>query len=223
MIKTRDAHKGTLRWVPYVVIAGLTLLAAAMATAISDHGGGSSFTDLAAIAQSIISIGVPVVTAILGTRWRGLALLTVTRLLPTVVGFAWAMATAGTVIAALVNAAAGGGWESAGAAIFGSMVAQTVASLIGLGLGTLIGRPVVAGLLTIALPLGLLQALHLVAPALAPWLTPYPHAARWWSGTMTTDRLPAFLAMILLWCIGLNLAGWMMQSRRTATGASAQN
>jgi hypothetical protein len=201
---------------PVMIISGVTLIAAAAATL----GGGSGFAASSSIAQSVISIGVPFVTGVLGARCRGRAPLEVARLLPVVLGYAVIMAVAGVVITVVVTAATGGSWELAGAAILGSVVAQAVASLIGLGLGTLIGRPVIAALATIILPLGLLLLLGLIAPAAQPWLTPFPNASRWWSGTMAVDGLPPFLVMVLLWCVALNAAGWIVQSRRPSESAA---
>ncbi|WP_152365642.1 hypothetical protein [Microlunatus speluncae] len=198
---------------PIVIISGITVIMAAGATALAGQGG-IAFTASSSIAQSVISIGVPMVTAVLGARCRGRAPLAVARLLPYVIGFAVIMAAVGVLITVVVTAAAGGTWGLAGPAVIGSFVAQSVAALIGLGLGTLIGRPVIADLMTIILPLGLLLLLGLIAPAAQPWLTPFPNASRWWSGTMAVDGLPPFLVMVLLWGVVLNAAGWIAQSRR---------
>lgn len=208
---------------PILIISGGTILLAAVGTALAALGGVAGFTGSSGIAQSIISVGVPFVTGILGARCRGVPPLTVARLLPTVIAFAVGMAAVGIVITALVTAAGGGSWELAGPAVAGSVIAQTVAGLIGLGLGTLIGRPVIADLLTIIIPLGLLQLLRLVAPAAAPWLTPFPNASRWWSGTMGPDDLPPFLIMVLIWVIGLNTAGWLVQARRTPVSRQSRS
>lgn len=199
---------------PIAIITGGTVLAAAAATALAVAGGGIAFTASSSIAQSVISIGVPMVTAILGARCRGRAPLAVARLLPYVIGYAVIMAAVGVLITVVITAANGGNWELAVPAVLGSFIAQSVAALIGLGLGTVIGRPVIADLMTIVLPLGLLLLLGLVAPAAQPWLTPFPNASRWWSGTMAVDGLPPFLVMVLLWCVALNAAGWIIQSRR---------
>jgi len=199
---------------PIAIITGGTVLAAAAATALAATGGGIAFTASSSIAQSVISIGVPMVTAILGARCRGRAPLAVARLLPYVIGYAVIMAAVGMLITIVITAVNGGNWELAVPAVLGSFIAQSVAALIGLGLGTVIGRPVIADLMTIVLPLGLLLLLGLVAPAAQPWLTPFPNASRWWSGTMAVDGLPPFLVMVLLWCVALNAAGWMIQSRR---------
>lgn len=201
---------------PVMIISGVTVIAAAAAPPLATLGGGTGFAGSSSIAQSVISIGVPMVTAVLGARCRGRAPLAVARLLPVVLGFAVIMAVVGVVITVVVTVATGGTWELAGPAILGSFVAQSVASLIGLGLGTLIGRPIIADLLTIILPLGLLLLLSLLAPAAQPWLTPFPNASRWWPGTMAVDGLPPFLVMVLIWCVGLNAAGWIVQSRRPA-------
>ncbi len=210
---------------PVVIITGGTLVAATAATALAAAGGGLAFTASSSIAQSVISIGVPMVTAVLGARCRGRAPLAVARLLPYVIGYAVIMAAVGGLITVVVTAAGSGNWELAVPAALGSFVAQSVAALIGLGLGTVIGRPVIADLMTIVLPLGLLLLLGLVAPAAQPWLTPFPNASRWWSGSMAMDGLPPFLVMVLLWCVALNAAGWILQSRRrpeTADSALAK-
>ncbi len=208
---------------PIMIISGVTLIAAAAATPLAALGGGtgSGFAASSSIAQSVISIGVPFVTGVLGARCRGRAPLEVARLLPVVLGYALIMAAIGVLITVVVTVATGGGWDLAVPAALGSVVAQAVASLVGLGLGTLIGRPIIADLLTIIVPLGLLLLLGLVAPAAQPWLTPFPNASRWWSGTMAVDGLPPFLVMVLIWCVGLNAVGWIVQSRRPrVTGAS---
>lgn len=209
---------------PIILISVITAIAAAVATALAGLGGAATFAGSSAIAQSIVSIGVPMVTAIIGARCRGRAPLTVARLLPIMIGYAVIMAAIGLLITAVVTALAAGGtdrWALAGPIIPGVIVVQTVASLIGLGLGTLIGRPIIADLMTIILPLGLYLLLGLVVPAAQPWLTPFPNASRWWSGTMTLDALPPFLVMVLIWVVGLNVAGAIIQSRRTQPEAPA--
>ncbi len=205
---------------PILIISGAVLLAAAVTTALA-ASGDASLPATMSIAQSVISIGVLIVTAVLGARCRGWTLLEVALLLPVVVSYGVIMTTAGVLITVVVTASNGEDWEPAGVVFTAPFVAQSVAGLIGLGLGTMIGRPVVAGLMTIIIPLGLLILLGLVVPAAQPWLTPFWNAW-WWSDTMTTDGWPQFLVTVLPGCGVLNAAGWIAQTRRSRNPESSR-
>ncbi len=207
---------------PILLISVTGLLAAAVTTPLTALGGDASLSASSSIAQSLISVGVPVVTAVLGASCRGWSPLRVARLLPVVFGYAVIMAAVGVLITTVVTASNGGGWQYAGPVFAGSFVAQSVASLIGFGLGTVIGRPVIAGLMTMIIPLGLQTLLGLDAPATRPSLTSFPNASLWWSDTMIADGQPRFLVMVLLWCVVLNAAGWITQSRRSRNPESAR-
>jgi hypothetical protein len=129
-------------------------------------------------------------------------------------------ASFGVAICALVTAlvdsqAPGGRWQYAGTVVLGSVLVQCLAQLSGTGLGMLVRRPVLACLLTIALPLGLWALLWLsdgLRPAQA-WLTPFPSAGHLLAGDMSLLRWAQWWVVATIWGIGLNALGLRRATR----------
>jgi hypothetical protein len=75
---------------------------------------------------------------------------------------------------------------------------------------------ILAGLATIVIPLGLWFVLGLV-PALRPaqaWLTPFPSVQNLLSGEMSPVRWAHWFVVLLIWGIGLDVAGYCASAGR---------
>ncbi|SCF26337.1 hypothetical protein GA0070612_5551 [Micromonospora chokoriensis] len=110
-------------------------------------------------------------------------------------------------------------WRHAGTVAVGSVLVQIVAGLVGTGLGLLLRSTVVAFLATIVLPLGLFALLSGVEAA-QPWLTPFGSVRNLLSGDMSLLRWAQWLCVLLLWGVGLNVAGTAASKRRSGTAGS---
>jgi hypothetical protein len=172
-----------------------------------------SFAAVSALVQSVISVGVPflgvLMTYDLHLR-RSLRSLPST--LVSALGIAVGFAVFGAVVSAVAVAAYASrsphaSWGSAIGAMFGGVLVQVVAQLVGTGFGLLVRRAVLACLSTVVCPLGLWLVLGAFAPQARAWLTPYESARHILAGTMTPASWLAFLVMVCVWSIGLNLAG----------------
>lgn len=87
---------------------------------------------------------------------------------------------------------------------------------MGTGFGLLLRRPVLAGLATIMLPLGLwalFGAIETLRPAQA-WLTPFPSVQHLLPGDMRPLRWAQWLTVLAIWGVGLNAVGLAKASRR---------
>jgi hypothetical protein len=98
-------------------------------------------------------------------------------------------------------------WGPAIDAVLGGVLVQVVAQLVGTGFGLLVRRAILACLSTIVCPLGLWLVLGVLAPQVRAWLTPFESARHLLAGTMTPGSWLAFVAMVCMWGVGLNLAG----------------
>jgi hypothetical protein len=202
----------------YRVIAGVTGIVGVVGAVGSQVGAASAdrtFASTSGIAQSLISIGVPFIGAVAGAR-RGPARSVFRPAMAYAVGLAAVGLVASVLVAWLVPSTASDPWQHAPVIVIGAFVTQIVAQLVGTGLGLLIGRPWIAAILTIVLPLGLYGVLSAAAPDARPWLTPYGSAQLWWSGDFGGSDWPPFLVMLPLWGLVLNLAGLYVARPRQA-------
>jgi hypothetical protein len=198
-----------------------TLLAGVLGAApAGSHPGGRTFAAFCGPVQSLISVIVPFLGVLFVHALRRPA--TARTLVPPVLATlaaAVAAAVFGVALCVLVTVVTtsptvSGRWALAETVILGSLLVQAVAGLTGTALGLLVRRPVVAGLLTIMLPLGLW--LLLGAGALHPvqaWLTPYAAARHLLAGRMSLINWAQWAVMATIWVFGLNLAGFRRASR----------
>ena len=197
-------------------------LLAAVGVAAAEPPAERTFAALADPVQSIMSVLVPSFGIML-VRDRDRALTNRPRLLPTLIGAVLLAATVGALgvlmCAATLAAVDTGGdsWRNAGIIAIGSLLVQSVAVLVGTGLGMLVRVRIVAFLLSIALPLGLyglLGAVEALNPAQA-WLAPYASVRNLLSGEMSPLKWAQWVVVVLIWGVGLNAVG-AARSNRTA-------
>jgi hypothetical protein len=200
------------RWVAAITLP-LGVCAAVAVTAIA-HPADRTFAAISDPVQSLMSVPLPYLGVVAGRELRrapGAA-----RVVPTLLA-ATLLAVAVGVFGALVSAAAlavAGStapdpWRHAGTVAVGGVLVQVVAQFVGTGLGLLLRSSVVAFLGTIVLPLGLwlgLGAVDVLHPA-RDWLTPYAAARHALSGRMGGLRWVQWLAVFMVWGVGLNAAG----------------
>ncbi|WFE49261.1 hypothetical protein [Micromonospora sp. WMMD1155] len=218
------------RW----LLAGTVLagLLAAVALVAAAAPADRTFAALSETVQSLMSVVTPLfgillvrdlrgARADLGRRAGSPAQPGPVRVLPSVLAVglpAVAVAVAGVLICAATlaltpAAVADEPWRHAGTVAVGSVLVQIVAGLVGTGLGLLLRSTVVAFLATIVLPLGLFALLGGVEAA-QPWLTPFGSVRNLLSGDMSLLRWAQWLCVLLLWGVGLNIAGAMVLKRR---------
>ncbi|MFG1609057.1 hypothetical protein [Actinoplanes sp. NPDC049265] len=127
----------------------------------------------------------------------------------------------GVVLAVVAVLATSGDWDDAVLVAVGGVLVQVVAQFVGTGFGLLLPRrPVIAGLATIVLPLGLYLLLGL-APALRPvreWVTPYATVLHLLSGEMTALSWVRWAVVAVVWAVGLNAWGAARRNRRNESG-----
>jgi hypothetical protein len=210
-------------------LLGLTLLLgllAAVGVAAAETPAERTFAALADPVQSLMSVLVPSFGIMLvrdrdRDRRRHHA-----RLLPTLLGavlLAAAVGAFGVLVCATTLAVvdtSGDAWHNAGIVAIGSVLVQSVAALVGTGLGMLVRVRIVAFLLSIALPLGLyglLGAVEALNPAQA-WLAPYASVRNLLSGEMSPLKWAQWLVVFLIWGVGLNAAGAARSNRTAAHG-----
>jgi hypothetical protein len=199
------------------VIAAVTVAVGVLGTLAAQAGTPAderTFATASTTAQSLISIGVPFIGAVVGARRTNPVYLR---------SMLWAIVLGATGLAASVVIAAAvpstaDVWDRAGVIVAGAFVTQVVAQLTGIGLGLLIGRAWIAAALTVVLPL----ALYAVLPEAArPWIAPYASAQLWWPGEFGADDWLPFLVMVVLWGPVLHTFAWLRLSLRPA-GASGR-
>ncbi|MFD2765935.1 hypothetical protein [Micromonospora eburnea] len=201
----------------------LGLLAAA-GLALGGPPGDRTFANLSDPAQSLMSFVVPAFGILLARDLKRAS--GATRLTPTLLAaalFAAAVALFGVLVCAtaltVTTSSAQDPWRHVGTVAVGSVLVQLVAQLVGTGLGLLMRRPAIAFAATIVLPLGLwslLGAIDLLRPAQA--LTPYSSARHLLSGQMSALNWVWWLAVLLIWGVGLNALGAARLRRRNHAG-----
>lgn len=124
--------------------------------------------------QMLISVITPFVGLLLATDVRlgraGVGPAVRVAYLFAVVASAWGAVFSVIATALTATTAPGGAWGNAVAGGLGGLAVQVVATSTGLGLGALVRRPIVAGILTFA-PL-LVAAILTPLPQVAAWVTP---------------------------------------------------
>ncbi|MEU8219060.1 hypothetical protein AB0C47_25235 [Micromonospora taraxaci] len=211
------------RW----LLAGTLLagLLAAVALVAAAAPADRTFAALSETVQSLMSVVTPLFGILLVRDLRGAP--GRVRVLPSVLAVglpAVVIAVAGVLICAATLAltptdVADEPWRHAPTVAVGSVLVQIVAGLVGTGLGLLLRSTVAAFTGTIVLPLGLFALLSGV-PAAQPWLTPLGSVRNLLSGDMSLLRWAQWLCVLLLWGVGLNLAGAMALKRRGGPAGS---
>ncbi|MEU3457404.1 hypothetical protein ABZ671_27940 [Micromonospora sp. NPDC006766] len=204
----------------------LGLLAAA-GLALAGPPDDRTFAKLSEAAQSLMSVIVPAFGVLLA---RDLKRATgTTRLAPTLLAatlLAAAVGLFGFLVCAtaltVTTSTAPDPWRHVETIAVGGVLIQVVAQLVGTGLGLLIRRPAVAYIATIVLPLGLwflLGAIDVLKPVQA--LTPYATVRHLLSGEMSALNWVQWLAVLLIWGVGLNALGAARPFRTAQTTPSA--
>ena len=208
-------------------LLAITLLAGlltAAAVAVGSPPAARTFAAISAPAQSVMSVGVPFFGVLLTCDlWRARRETRITPTLLAATGLATAIAFLGVLICvvttALVPTATSNRWAGWATIVLGSVLVQVVAALVGTSLGLLLRRPVVAGIATIVLPLGLwflLGAVDSVHQAQG-WLTPFGGVQNLLSGQMDAVRWAQWLVVLVLWGIGPNALGVLLWRRWSRT------
>ncbi|NES31691.1 hypothetical protein GCE86_03130 [Micromonospora terminaliae] len=190
----------------------LGLLAAA-GLALAGPTGDRTLGKLSDLVQSLMSVIVPAFGILLARdlkRAAGTARLAPTLLAATLLAAAIGLFGLVVCVAALAmtTSTAPEPWRHAGTIAAGSVLVQVVAQLVGTGLGLLMRRPALAFAASIVLPLGLwilLGAVDVLRPAQA--LTPYSTVRHLLSGEMSALNWVQWLAVLLIWGVGLNALG----------------
>jgi putative Mn2+ efflux pump MntP len=107
-------------------------------------------------------------------------------------------------------------WDRAAIVALCGLLVQVVAQSVGTGFGLLLRPVVVACAATVVVPLGLWFLLG-AAPALHPiqaWTTPYAVVQDLLPGRATPLAWARWFVVLLLWGVGLNVAGAMRARRR---------
>ncbi|MEV1075899.1 hypothetical protein [Micromonospora parva] len=197
------------------LVAGLLAAVALVAAAAP---ADRTFAGLSGTVQSLMSVATPLFGILLVSDLRRGPVRPA--VLPTVLAVGLPAVVIG-VVGVLICAAtlaltpaevADEPWRNAGTVAVGSVLVQFVAGLVGTGLGLLVRSVVVAFLATIVLPLGLFALLGGVEAA-QPWLTPFGSVRNLLSGEMTALRWVQWLCVLLIWGVGLNVAGAAVLNR----------
>lgn len=112
-------------------------------------------------------------------------------------------------------------WDHLGMLALAGILVQMIAQLTGSGFGMLLRSRIVAMACTVVFPLGLwavLGAIAFVEP-LQAWLAPYSSVQQLLSGEMTPQAWLRVGVVVLVWGVGLNVAG-ALRIRRSAQAAS---
>jgi hypothetical protein len=191
-----------------ILVVGTLLLGVVAAVGVSAHD--QTFAGVADPVQSSMSLLVPLIGILLVADVRrdpGAVPLRSTWVAAVLV--AAAIGVFGGLVSAVATAVASSSvdaWRQAGVIAVGGVLVQSVAVLVGTGLGLLLRPVVVAFLATIVLPLGLWYVLGAVE-SVPEWLTPYPSVRKLLAGEMTGLAWVQWLAVVALWDVGLNTVG----------------
>ena len=201
-------------------LAGL-LTAVVVVTAVEPSD--RTFAMVAGPVQMMMSITVPFVGILLvsdvraaGSRSK-IILTVLAAVVVAIVVAVFGIAVSVVAVALATWELADGRWHQFGMIAVGSLLVQSVAQLIGTGLGLLVRSIVLACLATIALPLGLwllLGAADRLTSA-QDWLTPYGAANNLLSGQMSPIAWAQWLVVFLSWGVGLNILGATRARRRS--------
>ncbi|NRQ32423.1 hypothetical protein HII36_11315 [Nonomuraea sp. NN258] len=208
-----------------IAVTLLAGLAAGVMTTAGVPAADLTFAILSEPVQSLMSVTVPFLGVLLvgdlrrtvGPAWIMPSLLAAI-LLAAAIGLFGVLVSA-VALAITSPGSAPGPWLNAGTIAVGGVLVQIVAQLVGTGLGLLLRSPVVASLATIVLPLGLwlvLGGVEILRPAQA-WLTPYSSVRNLLSGQMSVMTWTQWLAVVLIWCVGLNVMG-AVRLKRSRSG-----
>lgn len=198
-----------------IVLTALIGVLAAIAMGLGTAPEERTFAAVSGPTQSLMSVTVPFLGVLLVSGLdRPARVPAIWSAIATALGLALTLAAFGVAVCALVTAiapstASAGRWQDAGLVAVGSLLVQGTAQLTGTGLGLLLRRPVLAGLATTVLPLGLwglLGAVDALRPVQA-WLTPFPSAQHLLSGEMSPTAWAQWLVVLTLWGVGLNALG----------------
>ncbi|MFI7606030.1 hypothetical protein ACIBTV_12985 [Micromonospora sp. NPDC049366] len=206
------------RWLVATTLL-LGLLAAVATTAAPPED--ITFSTVSDLVQSLMSVTVPFLGVLLAHDLRrsprparpGPTLLAAV-LLAAAVGV-FGILVSGAAIALAPSGTATTPWQHAATIAVGGVLVQIVAQLVGTGLGLLLRSTLVACLATIVLPLGLwalLGAVDALSPAQA--FTPYATVRNLLSGEMNVAKWAQWLAVLLIWGVGLNALGVAWHTRR---------
>ncbi|HYQ33617.1 MAG TPA: hypothetical protein VEQ83_10425 [Lapillicoccus sp.] len=202
-------------------LVGLTLgLGLLVGVAVGLVPADHTFATRTGVIALLTSVTVPFLGVLMASDVRR-APQTV-RPLPTLVA-AVLVAVAFGLVAALVGVVTvgvlgsdAGRWQDAVAVSLGAVVTMVMAQLVGVGLGLLIGRPWLACVATIVLPLGLwlgLGAIPAVSAAQA-WVVPMTSAQHLLSGRMSGEAWAQLAVVLVLWGRCLYALGTWRLGRR---------
>ncbi|MFC7380869.1 hypothetical protein [Sphaerisporangium rhizosphaerae] len=207
----RSAGTRPRRWL--LAITLVVGLLAAVGLSMTLPPADRTFATIIEPVQSLMSVTVPFLGVLLaGDLWKAPG---TARPLPSLLAatlLAAAVGVFGLVVCALALAVASSGsaadpWLNAGTVTAGSVLVQIVGQLVGTGLGLLVRSPVIACLATLA-PMGLwwvLGAVDFLRPAQA--FTPYATLRNLLSGHMNPLTWTQWVAVLLIWGVGLNVLG----------------
>lgn len=157
-------------------------------------------------AQLVMSVFVPFLGVLTVQRADGRTAQAMLAAIARSLLIAGGFAAYGVIVSAVAGASVGQGPDARvlGQLILASVAVQALAQLTGTGFGLLVRRPVLAGALTIVVPLGVSVALTLIDPSgsLRDRATPFGGATTLLA--LTPNAWPGWLAIAGCWGLGLN-------------------
>ena len=199
------------------LVLAITLLVGVLGAVALAAGppAGRTFVALSNSTQSLMSVTVPLFGILLARDLKGVRgaasvapVFTAAILLAAAIGLVGVLVCAATLAVAASDAAPDA-WSHFGTVVVGSLLVQVLAVLVGTALGLLLPSAVAAFVASIVVPLGLwlvLGGVDVLHPARA-WLTPYAAARNLLSGRMSAAAWVQWLAVALMWGVGLNAVG----------------
>ena len=223
------------RWL--ILASGVVGLLSAGLVAFTGPAADHTFARISFYTQSAISLPLPFVSILLMTQDFGLrprsakstsgvssgALITAKLRASMII--AVTAAFGGVLISVLATSAAArapdeGRWEATGMIIFGSVLVQLIAQLIGAGWGLLLGSSALAIAADVVVPLGLwiLTGALPGFQGIQAWLTPFASVRNLLSGQMGVQRWAEVAIIVLVWVVTLNAAGILRVHRAPESG-----
>ena len=223
------------RWL--MLASGVVGLLSAGLVAFTGPAADHTFARISFYTQSAISLPLPFVSILLMTQDFGLrprsanstsgvssgALITAKLLASMII--AVTAAFGGVLISVLATSAAArapdeGRWEATGMIIFGSVLVQLIAQLIGAGWGLLLGSSALAIAADVVVPLGLwiLTGALPGFQGIQAWLTPFASVRNLLSGQMGVQQWAQVAIIVLVWVVTLNAAGILRVHRVPESG-----